>query len=470
MKTKLFLLLLVLCLALTGCSFPASSGVSSTTASISTSATEDAAADLANALEQALAQDTAGKSFSSATEWLLYYGLDGFTQGKMEAVEQIYQMYFIREVPEAQTVAKSMLEWVIEGLRQEVLDHTDIDKLTDYLISAYLVAVGDKYATYLNEEDYKSYQSDTSGNFVGVGVSATYDMIANTLEVISVIAGSPAEAAGLQAGDFITHVDGTPIEELGYYASINNIRGEEGTTVVLTIRRGESSFDVSIVRAALTEQTVYHRIIGEGETKLGYLQITTFSEVTTEQFKAAVDELQAAGVVGLVFDMRNNGGGLLSTVLAMLDYLLPDGEPIANYVYYDGSKKHDVGSDKHHVNLPFAVITNAYTASAAELFSSALQDYAKKGYIPQAQVIGDVTYGKGTMQSIIEFVDGTAMTISIAYYQPPFSENYEGKGVIPDVSVSLPEEHQGKNPQAIPDAEDTQLQAALSTFGTNETK
>lgn len=460
MKIKLLLLLLVLCLSLTACTFPTSSDTETTpapTAAPDTFVTE---------LRQALTKDTAGQNTrKTAADWLSFYGIYNYDLQKLQAVEMVYANYFVGEVPPPLEVAKSVVGWIIEGVEQNVLDHTDKEKMTGYIVSAYMVSVGDKYATYLNEEDYKSYQSDTSGNFVGVGVSATYDMIANTLEVNSVIAGSPAEAAGLQAGDFITHVDGTPIEEMGYYASIDNIRGEEGTTVVLTIRRGNTSFDVSIVRAALTEQTVYHRMIGEGENKIGYLQITTFSEVTVGQFKAAVNELEAAGAVGLIFDMRNNGGGLLTTVLAMLDYLLPDGKPLANYSYYDGSSEYDTGKDGHQVNLPFAVITNAYTASAAELFSSAIQDYVKQGLIPHAQVVGDVTYGKGTMQSIIEFTDGTAMTISIAYYQPPYSPNYEGKGVIPDMPVSLPEEHQGKNPQAIPEAEDAQLQTALQSFG-----
>ena len=457
MKRILVALLLVLCFALSSCQFP-----QGTTKPDSSSVAELTAAELITNLTQALEKDTEGQNIKYAADWLYFYGLDGFSRDKLAAVEQVYDWYFIREVPDAVTVAKSMIDWVIRGLEEQVLDHTDYTKLTEFLISAYLVSVGDKYATYLNEQDYKSFQSDTSGNFVGVGVSATFNTRDNTIEVISVIAGSPAEGAGLQVGDFITHVDGDAVVDMGYYTAIDRIRGEEGTTVRLTILRGEESFEVDIVRAALTEQTVYHRIIGEGEQAVGYVLITTFSEVTVPQFKTAVDELEQAGVKAIVFDMRNNGGGLLTAVLDMLDYLLPDGKPLANYVYYDGSKEYDVGDDGHKVDLPFAIVTNAYTASAAELFSCALQDYAKEGLISHAKVVGNITYGKGTMQTLVPFNDDTALTVSLAYYQPPFSANYEGVGVIPDVEVSLPEIHAGKNPQVIPQAEDTQLNAALA--------
>ena len=459
MKRILVALLLVLCFVLSSCQFP--QGTKTTPAT-----TEAIPADVfLQNLKEALSKDTSGQAQrKTATDWLHFYGIYNFDAAKLQAVEQVYDWYFIREVPDALTVAKTVVDWVIRGVEEQVFDHTDRTELTEFLISAYLVSVGDKYATYLNKEDYKSFQSDTSGNFVGVGVSATFDMQKNTIEVISVIAGSPAEGAGIQVGDFITHVDGDPVAEMGYYTSIDRIRGEEGSTVRLTILRGEESFEVDIVRAALTEQTVYHRIIGEGEQAVGYVLITTFSEVTVPQFKTAVDELEQAGVKAIVFDMRNNGGGLLTAVLDMLDYLLPDGNPLANYVYYDGSEEFDKGDDGHKVDLPFAIVTNAYTASAAELFSCALQDYAKEGLISHAKVVGDITYGKGTMQTLIPFNDDTALTVSLAYYQPPFSPNYEGVGVIPDVKVSLPEEHAGKNPQTIPQSEDTQLTAALALF------
>ena len=120
------------------------------------------------------------------------------------------------------------------------------------------------------------------------------------------------------------------------------------------------------------------------------------------------------------------------------------------------------------MNLPFAIIVNEYTASAAELFTSALQDYAKRGFTCHTEVIGTVTYGKGTMQRLFTYTDDTALTVSIAYYQPPYSPNYEGVGVIPDMEVTLPEIHQSKNPQLIPEGEDTQLEAALSFPNVNE--
>ena len=460
MKKSLFILALVVCLLLTSCTFPTPGSSSSTAASTTKPVPTDTfLTDLKAAIENA----PESSNFTVASACLQqFFGINHFNYSKVAATEDLYSKYFVGDIPPALEVAKSMAQWVVEGIEQGVLDHTDYEEMTDFLLSAYLVSVGDKYATYLNKENFESYMSSTSGNFVGIGVLASYNQEQNSIEIISVIADSPAEAAGILAGDQITKVDDCSVAEEGYYTAIARMRGEVGSTVTVTVKRGESTFELTIPRAELTEQTVYHKMLVREGKKVGYVMITTFSEVTFDQFKAAVDELQENGATYIIFDMRNNGGGLLTAVLSMLDYLLPDGKPLANYVYYDGSTEYDVGKDGHHVNLPFAIIVNEYTASAAELFTSALQDYAKRGFIAHTEVIGTVTYGKGTMQRLFTYTDDTALTVSIAYYQPPYSPNYEGIGVIPDVEVTLPEIHQSKNPQLIPEGEDTQLEAALS--------
>ena len=449
MKTKLFLLLLVICLVLTSCSFPFGSTTTST-AEVTRPMIDNQA--MADSLEYSLENYAEDVNSTYVVDWLNYYGLAGlFTYYKIQALEQVYHSYYIGEIPDPKTVSRRVVEWVILGLRQDAFDYQIEEELTDFLASAYLVSVGDKYGTYFNKENFKYFQLESSGSYVGVGVSASFNLVENTLQILSVIPGAPAEDAGILAGDYITHVDGVSVAEMGYYLSMENIRGEEGTTVTLTILRGEESFDVTIKRAPFTVETVYHRIIGEGDNKIGYILLTDFSEVTVEQFKAAVDELEAAGVKGLVFDLRNNGGGLLSVALEILDYLLPDGEPLIQCVYYDGSSETEKGSDRHHVNLPFTVLTNSYSASASEIFAAALKDYAAKGLI-EATLVGELTFGKGMMQALIEFADDTAVTISVGTFDPPYSPSYHDVGITPDVSVLLPEEHQGKNPQLIPEA------------------
>ena len=464
-KRLTILLLLLLCLALVGCQVklpsgstkPTSSSTASSTTSTTSSLTKDEFITLLTELSTA---EKPEKDYALVTQWLLVSGINGFIEGKLETVERIYEAYFIKEVPDSYTTFQSMSALLAEATAEDLFDYTDKDEFTDYLIAAYLYSVGDVYASYMNAENYALYTSDFAGEYVGIGVSAMYLPEEGCIQVITVMDDSPAEQEGMVAGDKILTVDGESVASLGYYGAINRIRGEENTTVTLTVLRGDTILEFTLTRAAFVEQTVYFDTITQGQTKLGYIRVTTFSEVTAPQFKDAIEQLERQGVSGLIFDMRNNGGGLLTAVLEMLDYLLPDGGPIANYLYYNGQTEVSYAEDGHAVNLPMTVICNQYTASAAELFTSALQDYHAKGKIT-ATVVGDITYGKGTMQTLIEFTDDTAMTISFAYYQPPYSPNYEGIGITPDVSVSLAPALEGTSPDLLTPEQDTQLAKAI---------
>ena len=210
-----------------------------------------------------------------------------------------------------------------------------------------------------------------------------------------------------------------------------------------------------------------------GTPKIGVITITEFDQTTAPQFKAALSALLDEGVDGLIFDLRNNPGGLLSSILAVLDYMVPDGTPLAGYEYYDGSVEGDVansrrydGTTTDHVlpaDLPVAVLCNRHTASAGELFTCAMQDYGKEGLL-DVTIVGTVTYGKGTMQTMVNLGSGCATTISFAMYNPPYSGNYEGIGVTPDLPVELSEEAQNKSIWALTPEEDLQKQAAIGSI------
>lgn len=321
--------------------------------------------------------------------------------------------------------------------------------VTDDTINGYMVGLGDKYGAYLDAKDYKSISLSNSGQGLGIGVNAIKGAD-GYIKVISVILDSPAQKAGIKVNDEITAIGGEDVKAAGYADSVNMLKGSEGTTVSFTVNRGGQTLPFSVVRQKYTLQSVQSNLIGN----LGYVKIIEFDSNTDDQFSKQVDSLIKQGAKGLVFDVRNNPGGLLEAAAPMIDKLVPAG-PIVRAKYKDGTMKTLYTSDANQINLPMAVITNQNTASAAELFTAALKDYGK------AKSVGVKTYGKGTMQEILDLNDGTALDLSVAYFYPPKSDNFEGKGVTPDIPVKLSETKQQNFYSLSPD-DDDQLQSAIS--------
>ena len=351
------------------------------------------------------------------------------------------------------TVSQDMyakLAAVDELYRTLYIGEIDEKTLTDNLIRGYVLGTGDKYAYYLDEEQFAEMMASNNAELQGIGIMVIYqnDMI----EIISVMPDSPALDAGLEPGDIIAYVDGESVAELGYTAAVNRLQGEAGTLAEFTVQRGDELIDFSIERGYVNEQSVMYHVY-EPDPTIGIVKILSFNLGTPEQFKSACEELIAGGVTKFVFDVRYNPGGDLESITEILDYLLPEG-PIVRIVDAEGNE--DVRySDASELDMPMCVLVNSSTASAAELFSSALQDYDK------AELVGTVTYGKGTMQTIIRLADNTGLGISYRMYNPPYSDNYEGVGVQPDYVVEMDESVADKNIYKITDAEDTQLQKAI---------
>ncbi len=351
------------------------------------------------------------------------------------------------------TISQDMyakLAAVDELYRTLYIGEIDEKTLTDNLIRGYVLGTGDKYAYYLDEEQFAEMMASNNAELQGIGIMVIYqnDMI----EIISVMPDSPALDAGLEPGDIIAYVDGDSVAELGYTAAVNRLQGEAGTLAEFTVQRGDELIDYSIERGYVNEQSVMYHVY-EPDPTIGIVKILSFNLGTPEQFKSACEELIAGGVTKFVFDVRYNPGGDLESITEILDYLLPEG-PLVRIVDADGNE--DVRySDASELDMPMCVLVNSSTASAAELFSSALQDYDK------AELVGTVTYGKGTMQTIIRLADNTGIGISYRMYNPPYSDNYEGVGVQPDYVVEMDESVADKNIYKITDAEDTQLQKAI---------
>ncbi len=327
----------------------------------------------------------------------------------------------------------------------------------DELAPMFGAAVGDPYYSYYTKDEWFDSYSASMGNATGIGVYITMQE-EGYIHVTRVMRDSPAEAAGLLQGDVITAVDGKDVLVVGYEAATNLVYGEKGSDVTFDILRNGQKMQITVTRGTYDPQTVFAEIVTMHDgTKLGYIQILQFELTTAKQFTTAVKEMTALGVAGLCFDVRSNPGGDLVAVKEILDFLLPEG-PIVHIVGVREEENHTYTSDANEVDLPMVVLTDGHTASAAELFTSALRDYEK------AQSVGTKTFGKGCGQEGMTLSDGSVAFITTFLYNPPFSENYDGVGIPADIEVELPEQFSNMSLLLVPHEEDTQLQKALSVL------
>lgn len=336
----------------------------------------------------------------------------------------------------------------------------DVDRelLSEELAKTYIYGCGDRFSSYYSAEEWAQQQASASGNSVGIGVYATISE-GGEIYIAKIMDGAPAESAGLLAGDIVTAIDGVSVKEVGYENAVNLIRGESGSQVTLQILRGAETLTVTAVRSQYSPQTVYAETVLRDGKLYGYVYIVEFLSVQTtyNQFKSAVDGLIEAGAEGLIFDVRNNGGGDLNAILRILDYLLPKG-PIVHMFYAGKTDPITYSSDEQCVDLPMVVLANENTASAAELFTSALRDYEK------AEVVGVKTFGKGCGQTGTMLSDGSVAFITTFLYNPPYSGSYDGIGIFPDHEIELTEKWQNKNLFLVPHEEDNQLTKAIDVI------
>ena len=257
---------------------------------------------------------------------------------------------------------------------------------------------------------------------------------------------SPAQKAGLQAGDVISKVDGTDVTGMDLDSIVSMIKGEKGTEVKITVLRYGQEIETTAVRDTIQMQTVDSTMLDD---QVGYISVSEFDDVTYEQFKSALDSLEGQGMAGLVVDLRNNPGGNLTTVTDMLKLLLPEG-PIVSIVDKNGDAEEISCDGSNEFTKPLAVLVNQYSASASEIFSGAIQDYGI------GSIVGVTTYGKGVVQQLMDLGDGTCLKITIAEYYTPNGRSINGTGVVPDVEVEYV--YDEENPDA-----DNQLQTAYDT-------
>ena len=332
----------------------------------------------------------------------------------------------------------------------------DIDEaaLREGMLEGMLDALGDPYSVYYDESAFDSFTTQTEGEYYGIGCVVTQDLITGMITIVLPYEGTPAYEVGLMPGDILYAVNGEPVTGEDLDQVVMSIRGGEGTTVALTIvREGEDDYlHFDVERRQVEILSVAHHM---KEDQIGYIAVSSFDGVTANQFIAAYEDLKSQGMKGLVIDMRDNGGGLLTTVEAMLDYLLPKGVIFYAKDKY-GNKYLEYTSDRAAaLDVPLAILINGNTASAAEVFSGNIQAFGK------ATLVGTNTYGKGIMQNTFTTNEEgtTAIKLTVADYYIHGDRNIHKVGIAPDVDVELDPEVAKQI--VIADEDDNQLQEAL---------
>ena len=327
----------------------------------------------------------------------------------------------------------------------------DPDKQEEAIYDGIMAGLDDPYSVYYTKEEYEDLMEEDSGEYVGVGAVVTQDE-SMVVSVVRPIPGSPAEEAGILAEDIIVEVDGTEITDQELSLVVDMIRGEEETTAHIKVYRQSEAdyFEFDMVRRVVENYSVYHEMLPDN---IGYIQIQQFYDNTPKEFKEAIEDLKSQGAKGLIFDVRDNPGGLLNAVTDMCDYVMGEGT-IVTVEDRDGRVLNDYESDEEQqIKLPMVVLVNGNSASASEIFTGALKDSGK------AKIVGTTTFGKGIVQSVIPLSDGTAIKLTIAKYFTPNGNDIHKIGIDPDYEVELPDGR--KNAVNLPHDEDPQLDKAI---------
>ena len=299
--------------------------------------------------------------------------------------------------------------------------------LEDGVYKGYINGLNDPYSVYYNKKETKELYESTGGEYSGIGAVMSQNTETGVITLVQIYKESPAEKAGLKENDILYKVEGKEVTGKDLSKVVSKVKGEKGTTVELTVLRGEDAKEVTVTatRDTVQAQTIEYKMMDD---KIGYIRVSEFDTVTYDQYKEALDDLEKQGMTGLVVDLRNN-----------LDLMLPKG--LIVYTEDKNGKKTKMKSDEEHqFTKPLAVLVNGNSASASEIYSGAIQDYGI------GKIVGTQTYGKGVVQQIFDLDDGTAVKLTIAEYFTPKGRSINGKGITPDVKVEY--ENNEENPDA----------------------
>lgn len=303
------------------------------------------------------------------------------------------------------------------------LSEMDDEQLLDGMYEGIMESLGDPYSEYYKVAELQEMLGNTAGTYYGIGAYVSIDPDTNMTKISGIIEGTPAEEAGLRANDIIYLIDGESTYGISLNEAVALIKGDEGTTTLLTIIRDGETMEVPVVRRKVESPTVNSEMFEDG---MGYLQITEFDDVTPGQFRTALERLREQDMKGLILDLRANPGGTLDGVVDIAGQILPEG--IIVYTEDKLGNRMDYKSDGHsEIDIPMVVLVDMNTASAAEILSGAIQDYGK------GTLVGTTTFGKGIVQSVISLQDDTAVKLTVSAYFTPNGRNIHKTGIKPDI-------------------------------------
>ena len=348
---------------------------------------------------------------------------------------------------------------VFERVRSDHVEEATDKQLVEAAISGMLTSL-DPHSGYLNADSYREMQVQTRGEFGGLGIEVTMEN--GLVKVVSPIDDTPAAQAGLEPGDFLTHIDGEPVLGLTLPEAVEKMRGRVGSKINLTVRREDSEpFEVSIIRDVIRIKSVRSRLEG----KVGYVRISSFNEQTQENLEQALDELSreaGSALQGIVLDLRNNPGGLLSQAVAVSDAFLDKGEIVSTRSRRsEETQRFNARSGDLTNDLPMVVLINGGSASASEIVAGALQDHRR------AIILGTKSFGKGSVQTIIPLTGYGAIRLTTARYYTPAGRSIQAKGIEPDIEVT---QAKIENVEQVAGRSEADLRRALENDNDNGTE
>lgn len=339
----------------------------------------------------------------------------------------------------------STVEQVYDDLRTRYDGSLDVLKLLDGLKAGLVQAAGDAYTEFLDAEAVKSFNDALDGSFTGIGAELSKNPETKQIVVIAPITGFPAEKAGLRAQDIITEINGDSAANLSITEAVNKIRGDAGTTVKLTVQRGDRELSFTITRAKITVSSVESKTL---EGKVGYIKISTFGNDTSDLANRAATDLKAKGIKAIILDLRDNPGGLLDGAIDVSSLWLNNKVVLFEKRGTEVIKTFRSDNIPVLEGLPTVVLVNQGSASASEIVAGALSDNKV------ATTIGEKSFGKGSVQQLIDLSGGNALKVTIAKWYTPGDKNIDKEGITPDKKVELTEED-------FKNSRDPQLDAAI---------
>lgn len=330
-------------------------------------------------------------------------------------------------------------------------DKIDQNKLKEGAISGYVSGLGDEYTEYIPASEMEKFTENITGSFVGIGIYMIADEENDQIIVYYPIPNSPAEKAGIKSGDIIKSVDGIEYGYDDFDVIASKIKGIDGTEVTLVVERKGKEITFKVKREKIELNPITSKIL---DNNIGYIKLPSFDEKSSDHFKEKVDDLVSQGATSLIIDLRNNGGGIVDESTTIANYFLDKGKTIMTTKDKNGNEEITKAEKDKIYNMPVVVLVNENSASASEILTAALKDNKR------AKIVGNTTYGKGVIQTVLTLTDGSGLKITTAEYFTPSGTEIHKKGIDPDIKVELPKSI--TNIYSVSEDDDTQLQKAIS--------